>query len=158
MDLNRLTMGDRVIAISGIILFIFSFFDWLGAKFERGPIELSDAKSGWGWTLTLIAILLGIAMVVLVALKAFDVKMPDLGGQFTWGTLLLIMGVVAFVFVLIKLIAGPNLPDGAEAAGYEKTREFGIFVGLVATAGLAVGGYLRFQEDKGASPATPPQV
>jgi hypothetical protein len=156
MDLNRLTMGDRVIAISGIVLFIASFFNWLGAKVDQGPFEVCDAKSGWGFTLTLIAILIGIAMVVLVALKAFDVKLPEMSGQLTWGTILLIMGVVAFVFVLIKLIAGPNLGDADDIPGVEKTREIGIFIGLIATAGLAVGGYLRFQEDKGASTATPP--
>lgn len=158
MDLARLTMGDRVIGISGIVLFIASFFDWLGAKVDQGPFEVSDAKSGWGFTLTLIAILIGIAMVVLVSLKAFDVKLPEMSGQLTWGAILLIMGVVAFVFVLIKLIAGPNLGEAGDISGVEKTREIGIFIGLVATAGLAVGGYLRFQEDKGTSPAAPPSA
>jgi len=36
------------------------------------------------------------------------------------------------------------------------SRKFGIFVGLVASAGLAIGGYLTFKESQGASPATPP--
>jgi hypothetical protein len=156
MDLNRLTMGDRVIAISGIVLFIASFFNWLGAKVDQGPFEVSDAKSGWGFTLTLIAILIGIAMVVLVALKAFDVKLPEMSGQLTWGTILLIMGVVAIVFVLIKLIAGPNHGDADDKPGGEKTREIGSFIGLIAPPGRAVGGDLRVQEDKGASTATPP--
>jgi multisubunit Na+/H+ antiporter MnhF subunit len=153
MDLNKLTMGDRVIGISGIVLFIFSFFDWLGVKAEAGAFSAEAADSAWSFTLTLIAVLLGIAMVVIVALKAFDVKLPDLGGT-SWGLILLIMGVVAFAFVLIKLIAGPDIPDVLGDA-VDKTRKFGIFVGLIATAGLAVGGYLRFQEDKGASPSPP---
>jgi len=92
---------------------------------------------------------------VIVALKAFDVKLPDLGGT-SWGTVLLVMGAVAFAFVLIKLIAGPNVPD---IAGYgDGTRKFGIFVGLIATAGLAVGGYLEFQADKAGSPGAPPSA
>jgi hypothetical protein len=159
MDLNKLTTGDRVIAISGIVLFIFSWFDWLGVKVNAGPVEASAADSGWGFTLTLIAILLGIAMVVLVALKAFGVELPDLGGV-SWGQVLLVMGVVAFVFVLIKLIAGPNIDTGG-FGNVDKTRKFGIFIGLIATAGLAVGGYLRFQEDKSGSsapPSAPPTV
>jgi hypothetical protein len=155
MDLNKLTTGDRVIAISGIVLFVFSFFDWLGAKAQVGPVEVQSADSAWGFTLTLIAVLLGIAMVVIVALKAFGVELPDLGGV-SWGQVLLVMGAIAFVFVLIKLIAGPNLPDTAGLADVSKTRKFGIFVGLIATAGLAVGGYLRMQEDKAGSAASPP--
>jgi multisubunit Na+/H+ antiporter MnhF subunit len=155
MDLNKLTTADRVIAISGIVLFVFSFFDWLGFKSKIG--DISDGKNAWGFTLTLIAVLIGIAMVVIVALKATDVKLPDLGGT-SWGLVLLIMGAVAFAFVLIKLIAGPNVPDFAESA-VDGTRKFGIFIGLIATAGLAVGGYLEFQADKagsGSPPSAPP--
>jgi multisubunit Na+/H+ antiporter MnhF subunit len=154
MDLNKLTMGDRVIAISGIVLFVFSFFDWLGVKAEAGAFSAEANGNAWDFTLCWLATLIGIAMVVLVVLKAFDVKLPDLGGT-SWGLILLVMGVVAFAFVLIKLIAGPNIPDVLGDA-VEKTRKFGIFVGLVATAGLAVGGYLRFQEDKTGRPAAPP--
>ena len=76
MDLNKLTMGDRVIGISGIVLFVFSFFDWLGVKAESRGVLGEASDSAWGFTLTLIAVLLGIAMVVLVALKAFDVQAP----------------------------------------------------------------------------------
>ena len=150
MDLARLTMGDRVIGISGIVLFIASFFNWLGAKVDQGPFEVSDAKSGWGFTLTLIAILIGIAMVVLVALKAFDVKLPEMSGQLTWGTILLDHGRRRLRVRAHQAHRGPE-PRRARSdiAGVEKTREIGIFIGLIATAGLAVGGYLRFQEDKG---------
>ena len=155
MDLNKLTMGDRVIAISGIVLFIFSFFDWLGYE-GAGPFGGSVAGNAWDFTLCWLAVLIGLAMVVLVALKAFDVSLPDLGGT-SWGLILLVMGVVAFAFVLIKLIAGPNVPDILGDA-VDGTRKFGIFVGLLATAGLAAGGYLRFQEDKGAPPSAPPTV
>ena len=56
--------GTRSSAGAGSHLFIFSFFNWLGAKVSQGPIDVSDSKSGWGFTLTLIAILIGIAMVV----------------------------------------------------------------------------------------------
>ena len=154
MDLNKLTMGDRVIAISGIVLFVFSFFDWLGVKATAGAFSAEATGNAWDFTLLWLAVLIGVAMVVLVALKAFDVKLPDLGGT-SWGLILLIMGVTAFVFVLIKLIAGPNIPD-VLGGSVDKTRKFGIFIGLLATAGLGVGGYLRFQEDKGTSPASPP--
>lgn len=156
MDLNKLTMGDRVIAISGIVLFVFSFFDWFGASLKNVPAGFSASEGGnaWDFTLPMLAVLIGIAMVVLVALKAFGVDLPDLGGT-SWGLILLIMGAVAFAFVLIKVIAGVNVPDGAEDF-IDISRKIGLFVGLVASAGLAVGGYLRFQEDKGASPASPP--
>jgi multisubunit Na+/H+ antiporter MnhF subunit len=153
MDLNKLTTGDRVIAVSGIVLLIVSFFDWLGAEADVGPFSVSDAGNAWDFTLPMLAVLIGIAMVVLVSLRAFGVALPD---TVPWGLILLIMGGVAVFFVLIKLIVGPNIDTGGVDVDVSKTREFGIFLGLIASAGLAAGGYLRFQEEQGASPAAPP--
>jgi hypothetical protein len=147
MDLNKLTMGDRIIAISGIVLFIFSFFDWFAAEFNG---ETIDAGNAWDFNLSLLAVLIGIAMVVIVALKAFGVALAP---SAPWGTILLVMGVVAFAFVLIKLIAGVDVDAGP--FDVDVKRKIGIFVGLIASAGLAVGGYFNFQESKGASPAPP---
>ena len=36
-----------------------------------------------------------------------DVKLPELG-SFTWGQIVLILALVAFVFILIKVIVGPG--------------------------------------------------
>ena len=152
-DLNKLSTGDKVIGVSGIVLIIFSFFQWLGVKVElKGIVAAEASKSGWGFTLTLIAILIGIAMTAIVVLKVMDVKLPDLGGV-TWGQVLLVAGVVAFVFVLIKLIAGPNVGDtsGLASSAVSKTRKIGIFAGTIASAGLAYGGFLKFKEEKSAA-------
>ncbi len=35
MDLSKLTRGDQVIGVSAIVLFIFSFFNWLGFTGRR---------------------------------------------------------------------------------------------------------------------------
>jgi hypothetical protein len=148
MDLNKLTMGDRVIAISGIVLLVFSFFDWFSAEFQG---ETVDSGNAWDFTLPLLAVLIGIARVVIVAVRAFGVQLPE---SAPWGAILLAMGVVVFAFILIKLIAGVDVDAGP--FDVDVTRDIGIFVGVVAGAGLAAGGYLKFQEDQGASPAVPP--
>ena len=151
MDLTKLSMGDKVIAGSGIVLFIASFFNWLGAKVDIGPQTISEAKGAWSFTLTLFAVLIGIAMVAVVVLKAADVKLPSLGGT-SWGQALLIAGAIALAFVVIKIITGAGgLPDGVD-----KTRKIGIFIGLIATGGLTYGGYLRMNEDKAGGGSTPP--
>jgi hypothetical protein len=156
MDLNKLTTGDKVIGISGIALFIFSFFSWLGVKAGSGAVEVEGTKSAWGLTLTLFAVLIGIALVVVVALKAADVKLPDLGGV-TWAQVMLGAAGLVLLFVVIKLITGisgvPDLP------GIEKTRKIGIFLGLIASAGLVAGAWLNFQADAGGvarGPGAPP--
>ena len=150
IDLNKLSMGDKVIGVSGIALIIFSFFKWLGVKVEvKGIVSASDAKGAWTFTLTMIAVLIGIAMVAYVVLKLLDVKLPELGGV-TWGQVLLALGAIAFAFVLIKLIVGPSGVSTSGLAGYSvtKTRKIGIFLGPIASAGLAYGGYLKFKEER----------
>ena len=146
MDLSKLSRGDQVIAVSGIVLFIFSFFDWLGA--EVPGTGFGGAGNAWDFTLCWFAVIIGIAMVAVVGLKAAGVDIPSKFGNFTLAQVLLGAGGVAFVFVLIKLITGPSFDTGGLDVDIDKTREIGIFVGLIATAGLAAGGYLKWQEEK----------
>lgn len=160
MDLNKLSTGDKVIGVSGILLFIFSFFKWLG--FSYGPFSASE--SAWSFTLCWIAVVLGILMVAyVVAVKLMDVSLPDLGSV-SWAQVLLGVAAVAFVFILIKVIAGPST-HGVDIGrfGVSKSRKIGIFLGLIASAGLVAGAYLNAQEagelpgkSRGTTPPPPP--
>jgi hypothetical protein len=148
MDLSKLTRGDQVIGVSAIVLFIFSFFHWLGFNAGGHTISAFGQTAAWGawhFTLTLLAVLLGLVMLGYVVMKALGVEIPAKFGNVTLAQILLGIAAVAFLFVLIKLIAGPNagftLP-----VGITKSRKFGIFVGLLATIGLVAGAFLNFQE------------
>jgi hypothetical protein len=158
MDLNKLSRGDQIIGISGIVLFIFSFFDWLGATVSVGSrgipgFSASGADNAWGFTLTLLAVLIGLVLVVYVILKAAGVEIPDTFGSVTLAQILLGLAALALLFVLIKIIVGPNLPSVPAGISVSKDRKFGIFIGLIATAGLAAGAFLNFQESqKGSTP------
>jgi hypothetical protein len=147
MDLKKLSTGEKIIGISGIVLFLSSFLDWFGAEIEGVP-GASGADNAWGFTLPLFAVLLGMAMVVLVALRAFGVVLPEKVGGFGF-RLLYLLGGLAFLLVLLKIIVGPDIDTGAAGAfGIEvsKTREIGAFIGLLCTAGLAVGGFMAAKE------------
>lgn len=142
MDINKLNTGEKVIGISGILLLIFSFFPWLG--FSAGPFSAS--KSAWTFTLCWLAVVLGILMAGYVVAKAAGVDMPDLG-NLRWAHILLGVAIVAFLFILIKVIVGPST-NGVDLSGtgVSKDRKIGIFLGLLASIGLVAGAYLNAKE------------
>jgi len=151
MDLSKLTTGDQVVGVSGIVLFIFSFFSWLGVDVTIGGLgTYGSSASAWSFTLPLLAVLLGVLAVVGVVLKAAGVAMPEMG--MTHGMRQLVIGAVALAFVLIKTVTGVGgLPDGVSTS-----RGIGLWVGLIACIGLTVGGYLTMQGEKSSGSSIPP--
>jgi hypothetical protein len=150
LDINRLNTGEKVIGVSGILLFVFSFFNWLGISVSGSVLGrsfgTSASKSAWGFPLLLIAVLLGTAMAVLVILKAAGVDIPELGSV-KWAHILLGVGVVVFVFIVLKLIIGPSNWNGVSIPdGIDKDRKIGIYLGLLASLGLVAGAYLNAKE------------
>jgi hypothetical protein len=142
MDLSKLTNGDKIIGVSGVLLFIFSFFKWLG--YDVGPISVS--QSAWSFFLCWFSVLLGVALVAYVGMKAGGVKMPDLGSV-SWDQIVLGVASLIFLLILIKLIAGPSA-HGVDlgSVGISKSRKIGIFLGLIASAGLVAGAFLNAKE------------
>lgn len=166
MDFSKLKTSDWVIAGSGLVLLIASFLDWFTVEIEGNEFFSGASAGGNGWDVGFfwagIPVLLGLAMIAVVAIKAFspETKLPDL--PIGWGQALFIAGAVAAAIVLLKLLIGEDA-DGAEAFGFEVKRAFGLFLATLAAIGLAVGGFLKWQEEKSgadsypmAGPGTPP--
>ncbi len=138
MDLKKLTPGEMTTAISGIVLLVFSFFHWYSVSYSIGPISGSVSRNGWqspGAIWSILAVLLGVILAAHVIVeKLANVDLPDRLGSVGWGIMHLAGGVLAFVFVIIKL-----LNESSDMA-------FGFYIGILASAGLAVGGYLMAKE------------
>ena len=142
MDINKLNTGEKVIGVSGVLLLIFSFFPWLG--FSYGGFSAS--KSAWTFTLCWLAVILGVLMAGYVIAKAAGVDLPELG-NLRWAHVLLGVAIVAFVFILIKVIVGPSTGGvDISGTGVSKDRKIGIFLGLLASIGLVAGAYLNAKE------------
>ncbi|HEU5307002.1 MAG TPA: hypothetical protein VFW97_06725, partial [Acidimicrobiia bacterium] len=130
------------IGVSGVLLLIFSFFPWLG--FSYGGFSAS--KSAWTFTLCWLAVILGVLMAGYVIAKAAGVDLPELG-NLRWAHVLLGVAIVAFVFILIKVIVGPSTGGvDISGTGVSKDRKIGIFLGLLASIGLVAGAYLNAKE------------
>jgi uncharacterized membrane protein len=147
MDLNRLTLGDKVLAGSSFALFIFSFLRWYGLDrtFGSGAFSqsVSYSENGWSYITGVIAALLALVLLAYVVItKVLEgVKLPEL--PVPWGLAVLGTAGLTALLVVIKLLMG------ASKSGVDLDRKYGIFLATLAALGVAAGGFLKFQEDGG---------
>jgi hypothetical protein len=135
MDLDKLTLSDKIIAGTGIVLIIdLLFLPWhsvdIGVlSFTRSGVESPNAF--WG----VLALLVTIAVVAVTLLRVFkpETKLPDL--PVTWDRAIFFGTVAVLVLLLLKLVME------TESLG------FGAWLGILLAAGMTYGGYLKFQAD-----------
>lgn len=152
MDVARLGRGELIAAVSGIALFILLFLPWFGVGGDVGEAfeQSQEFAEGLGFatpdvdtnfnaweSFDLIDLVLALTAIFAVgvgvaAATARTVALPVATSAITAG-----LGVLSTVLVLYRVINPPADLD----------REFWLFVGLIAAAGVAVGGWLAMQEE-----------
>lgn len=144
MDLNKLTTSDKVIAGSGLVLFIAYFLPWFKVDFGQFGRSASASGSDVGFLWSTFPMLIGLLLAgSVIATKLFDVKLPDM--PVPLGQIYLGLGGLAAVLVVLKLLIGEDPSEVVK-------RSFGLFIAAIAAIGLAAGGFLKFQEGDAAAP------
>jgi len=115
MDVGRMSDGERIAAVGGIVLIISLFLTWVGEA------------SGWESNNTFDLYLLITAAVAIAA--AVGIGLPLAGVTMDGAAALL--GAVATILLLWLIIF-----DWFEGAD----REIGLFIALIASAAIAYGG------------------
>jgi hypothetical protein len=96
--------------------------------------------------LILFVCIVGIVAMVIAQMAGAAVSMPVSPGQIMVG-----LGVLAFLLILFRLIFTPDPGGDFEAAGVDVdvdvSRKIGLFLGLLASIGMAIGGWLSMQEE-----------
>jgi hypothetical protein len=140
VDTNRMSQGQLVAGLSAIALFIISFLPWFGISGGVivegvGAVGGSENFNLWQAENPLDIYLLIVIVVAVVpalfALAGGGAEAP----LAPFATALL--GGVGTLLILYQLFDTPGDLD----------RKVGLWLGLVACAGIAVGGYLAMQED-----------
>jgi hypothetical protein len=122
-----------------LILLISVFLDWYKASVSGGGFGISVGGSGWDATdLAKLIALLAIAGLVIVGLELFatNVSLP-----YPSSLILIGIGGLSTLLVLFKIIDKPDAPSPISIG-----LAYGIFVALIASIAIAVGGYLKMQE------------
>lgn len=144
--INSLSLGEKLIAGGGILMFVASFFRWF--KVSAGPF--SSGTSGWddpGAIWSILAILVSIALAgLIVATRLGNMRAPNLPAGWTWG--LVFGGGAAAVVILILLKAWRISAANCPLDLCDTSFGVGFFIGAIAAVIIAVGGYLLYTEDR----------
>jgi hypothetical protein len=150
MDFSRVRRGELIAGISGVALFIFMFFSWFGV--EGGTIEtpgggvqitvpMEGSVTAWEAfdfidIVLLLAVIAAVGLVVLSAAQS-SVNLPVAASAITAG-----LGILATLLVLYRILDPPELAEGLDTS-----RKVGVFLGVIACAGVAIGGWMAMQEE-----------
>jgi len=166
VDLDKLGVGEKIASASAIALFIFMFFDWFSAEVSasNGSFTASASEGGNAWdALDNIPIFLVIAIIVVLAVAALRLTDADFEPPFPASAAIAVVGIVSVLLILYRIIDPPG--DSGEFAGVsvDISPAFGIFISLIAAAGITYGGYRAMQEEGvnlggAGSPPAPPQA
>jgi hypothetical protein len=149
MELDRLSPGEKISAVSAILLFIFMFFDWFGVEVSNVP-GFSGTVGGAGgsaWdALDVIPIFLMIAIVAAIGVAVIRLTDADLEPPISLNAIVAALGGLAVLLILYRIV---DPPGGGTFGGVsvDITLKFGIFLGLIAAAGIAYGGYSAMREE-----------
>ncbi len=144
MDLDRLSTGERIAAASGVLLFIFTFIDWFKYDVPEGVFSDSGANA-WD-ALNVIPIVLLLAIVAAVAVAVIRLTDALFEPPISMNAVVAVLGGLSVLLILYRIV---NTPDagGVAGTGVDVNPTLGIFLGLLAAAGIAYGGYRAMQEE-----------
>ena len=148
MDTSKLSLGEKIAAVSGIVLLIVLFLPWYGVDVSTPIANVSASNSVSAWkAFDFVDILL--FLIALVAIAVPVARMTDsLPEDVPGATLIVAAGGLGVLLVLWRIIDLPT-PDISSIGSVKVdfSRKIGVFLGLIAAAGITYGGYLGMQEE-----------
>jgi hypothetical protein len=148
MDVDKLSSGEKVAGVSAILLFVFMFFDWFSVEVSGGNGILTAAAVGAGsaWdTLDFIPIVLVIPILAALGVVALRLTDSVFEPPIPANSVVAILGGLSFLLILFRIVDTPDF--GVSGLPIDVSPSLGIFLGLLAAAGIAYGGYRAMQEE-----------
>lgn len=149
MDVDRLNTGEKIAGVSAVLLFIFMFFDWFGVEIsgEGGSVSFGSGAGGNAWdALDFIPIVLVITIVIALVSVILRLNESDFEPPVSLNIAVAVLGGISTLLILYRIIDPPGFGSFG-GVSVDATLEFGIFLGLIAAAGITFGGYRGMQEE-----------
>jgi hypothetical protein len=155
MDTSKLSTGELIAGASGLALIVVLFLPWYGVDVNIAGFAASGNASAWEAFsfIDILLFLVGLVAIAVPVARAADALPEDIPGS----VVLLAAGVVGLVLVLYRVIDVPGTDVntvGGDSVDFG--RKIGVFLGLIATAGITYGGWRANNEAHAPAPAAPP--
>jgi hypothetical protein len=148
MDADRLSTGEKIAGVSALLLFIFMFFDWFSVSVSGGSGFFADSVAGGSaWdVLDFIPIVLVVAIVAAIGVAVLRLSDGDFEPPVWANTAVAVLGGISTLLILYRIV---DTPGGGSVPGLsvDVSPTLGIFLALIAAAGVAYGGYRAMQEE-----------
>jgi hypothetical protein len=144
MRTRRLTAGDLIAGVGGIVLLVSLFVPWYEVNMDIAEFSLSDTGTGreaLGSVFVLLFVLSGIALAVVAASAAG--ALPD---QVPEPVVLLGVGALALLLVIYRTVDIPT--EGRVPEGVDLSRQAGVFIALIGAGAIVLGGLKHAQKGR----------
>jgi hypothetical protein len=134
-----------IAAISAVILFIVMFFKWFGYDFggdvaglaASAGVDVPSVSANAWQSFGFIDIVLFVTVIVAIGAAVMKANSQSVNTPVAISAITAGLGILCVVLVLFRIIDPPGDSD----------RKIGVFLGFLATIGVAYGGYLSMQEE-----------
>jgi hypothetical protein len=127
-------LGSRLSFLFGLLLALSALTGWYTGEGEGTTVSVIGWHTG---TIGKVVLFLGLAMLLLVALREVGVTLPAAVPE---SLLAIVIGSAATVLVLVRLI---SIPD----TFFFASRGIGIWISLACAVGIIVAGLLEASEE-----------
>jgi hypothetical protein len=149
MDLDRLSLGEKIASVSAILLLVFMFFDWFGVEVVGVPgFSGSIGESGGSaWeALDYIPIVLVLAIAAGLAVAGLRLGGLPYEPVVPANAIVAMLGGISVLLILFRIVDPPSLSSYG-GVPVDATLKVGVFLGLIAAGGIAYGGYSAMREE-----------
>jgi hypothetical protein len=106
--IRRLTLGQAIVMVTGVLLFIWGFLPWYSDAGGSANAWSTETIPGLLLTATWVP-LLSLAIVIFIAIKVFGNGFPDSVLGFSWAQLAIVVGFIDVLISLGFLVANRSL-------------------------------------------------
>lgn len=127
-------LGERLTWISGLVLALSAFTGWYAGSGEGPTLAVIGWHTG---ALGKFVFLIGLAVIALAVLREAGIALPAAVPE---SLVVIVLGSIATVFVLIRLLSIPE-------RFFPFERGIGIWISLAAAVAVIVAGLLRATDE-----------